>query len=189
MNDQVKDIDESAAKAEAAGTGAGRGRARRGRGARAAGGARAGAAGQGRRRSGGGLRARVLESLKTLKDDDTPIEGTDVGQNQLEKLIGMLDKMEGGERGEKMKGKVMELLSPVETDEGFMFSTEGVEKLVAYLEEPPAERPAAAGAARGRLAGGRAGAGRAGARARRPRAGGGAARVGAGRGRRARRLR
>jgi hypothetical protein len=77
---------------------------------------------------------------------------------QLEKFMGLLDKIEGGERGRKMKDKAQELLSPVETDEGFDFAPEGVKKLVAFLEEEP-ERNAGA---RRRGAGARAGGARAG---------------------------
>jgi hypothetical protein len=161
------------------------------RGRRAAGGggrvaaARRRRGGAGAGAGGGGLRGRLLEALQKVEKGDTLIEGTQIGEKQLEKFMGLLDKIESGERGRKMKDKAQELLSPVETDEGFTFSPEGVKKLVAFLEEAPAKqggarrraagRAGAAGAGigagvragtRGR---GRAGAGRAGARgARRP---------------------
>ena len=156
--------------------------ARRGRaGARrrgAAAGGRAAAAGGGK-----GLRIRLLEALKNVEDGDTMIEGTDVGVKQLEKFMGLLDKIDNGERGRKMKDKAQELLSPVETDEGFDFAPEGVQKLVAFLEEEPTEQAGPRRRAGGR-AGARAGAagrGRAGAGGRGARAGaGGRGRAGAG---------
>lgn len=162
------------------GSSAGAGRRRR----PAAGGRMAGAR---RRRAGaggggGGLRGRLLDALKKVEDGDTMVEGTDVGVKQLEKFMGLLDKIESGERGRKMKDKAQELLSPVETEEGFDFAPEGVKKLVAFLEEEPSREAGA-----GRRAGGRAGAGGAGARLRagaggRGRAGaGGRGRAGAGR--------
>jgi len=107
----------------------------------------------------GGFRARLLEALKKVEDGDTLIEGTEVGERQLEKFMRLLDKIENGERGRKLKDKAQELLSPVETEEGFHFSPEGVKNLVAFLEQEPdrqagARRRAAAGRAGGRRAGG-----------------------------------
>ena len=118
------------------------------------------AGGGGRRRQGRGVRARILNSLKKVEDGDQLIEGTEIGQKQLEKFMGFLDKLGNNERGAKLKTKVEELLSPVEIDEGFQFDAEGVTKLVSFLEEQPSGDGARQGGARMRgrgRAGGRAG--------------------------------
>jgi hypothetical protein len=142
-----------------------------GQGDEAGRGGRARRAGGRGRASGGGFRTKILSSLTTVEEGDAVIEGTEVGQKQLEKFIGALDKRESDGKGAKLKEKITEILSPVETDDGFQFDTDGVNKLVAFLQEEP-KRGAGAGAGGGRAGGGR-GAGR---------AGGGAGRAGAGRG-------
>jgi hypothetical protein len=96
--------------------------------------ARAGA----RRQQGGSVRSRILKSLKDVEEGDQLVEGTEVGYRQLEKFMGFLDRLGSTGRGAKLKEKIEDLLSPVEMEDGFLFDTEGVNRLVAFLEEQPA---------------------------------------------------
>ena len=99
------------------------------------------------RRSGPGFRTRLLTMLKNVEEGDSVVEGTEVGQKQLEKFLGFIDNLESRGRGTKLKEKVNELLGPIESDDGFQFSEEGVNRLVEFLEKEPEQDGARAGGA------------------------------------------
>jgi hypothetical protein len=135
------------------------GAARRGRGSLGAGRRVGTGIGRGDRGSGPGFRTRILTMLKNVEKGDSVVEGTEVGQKQLEKFLGFIDNLESRGRGTKLREKVNELLGPIESDDGFQFNEEGVNRLVEFLEQEPAQGGARAGVV-GAGRAGRAGAGR-----------------------------